>query len=190
RQGIALRLLKEYLTRLKDMERYEHVLLIAHEELISLYQKAGFALVGKSGVQHGSRPWFEMRYVLSSDSSRNNNPRQESVVLPSQLPSNVWEALSAPRPKVEPILFTSFTNGMSELVEEGSGGMANKMDVLEGEEQCRGTVSILSAAIQYLTVAFHWLARYWDRNTFPTSATSSTVRKSIMVVDNALANEV
>ncbi|ESK84676.1 acyl-CoAN-acyltransferase [Moniliophthora roreri MCA 2997] len=130
REGIALRLLKEYLTRLKDMGRYERVLLIAHEELISLYQKAGFELVGKSSVQHGSRPWFEMCYVLPSDSTRNDNPKQEPAILPSQLSSNVWEVLSASRPKVEPKLFTSFSNGMNELVEEGSSGMTNKTDLM------------------------------------------------------------
>ncbi|KAK7045482.1 hypothetical protein VNI00_007735 [Paramarasmius palmivorus] len=46
---------------------YERVLLIAHEPLIPLYQKAGFELVGKSSVHHGSLPWFEMVYPLSSD---------------------------------------------------------------------------------------------------------------------------
>lgn len=37
------------------------VRLIAHEELVPLYQKAGFELVGLSEVSHGARPWYEMK---------------------------------------------------------------------------------------------------------------------------------
>lgn len=69
RQGVALSLLRAYVSRLKDARRenapYRRVLLIAHEELIPLYVKAGFELVGLSSVVHGSRPWYEMRMFLA-----------------------------------------------------------------------------------------------------------------------------
>ncbi|KAE9402597.1 acyl-CoA N-acyltransferase [Gymnopus androsaceus JB14] len=65
RQGIALGLLKEYFSRvLRCQPKVERILLIAHEELIPLYVKAGFELVGKSSVAHGARPWYEMCLVL------------------------------------------------------------------------------------------------------------------------------
>ncbi|KAJ8078332.1 hypothetical protein PM082_000539 [Marasmius tenuissimus] len=70
RQGIALRLLKEYIARLEEARRtgsvpYERILLIAHEEFIPLYRKAGFTLLGESEVAHGARPWYSMSYQLS-----------------------------------------------------------------------------------------------------------------------------
>ncbi|KAL0064542.1 hypothetical protein AAF712_008487 [Marasmius tenuissimus] len=69
RQGIALRLLKEYIARLEEARRtgsvsYERILLIAHEELIPLYRKAGFTFIGESEVAHGARPWYSMSYQL------------------------------------------------------------------------------------------------------------------------------
>ncbi|KIK69133.1 hypothetical protein GYMLUDRAFT_236985 [Collybiopsis luxurians FD-317 M1] len=66
RQGVALALLKEYIERMHKIStpKVGQILLIAHEELIPLYEKAGFELVGKSVVQHGARPWYEMRCDL------------------------------------------------------------------------------------------------------------------------------
>ncbi|KAF9163817.1 hypothetical protein DFQ26_002112 [Actinomortierella ambigua] len=42
----------------------KRVLLIAHDELVPLYQRAGFQWVGKSEVSHGPDPWYEMKYNL------------------------------------------------------------------------------------------------------------------------------
>ncbi|KAI8362262.1 hypothetical protein B0O80DRAFT_493269 [Mortierella sp. GBAus27b] len=88
RRGIATAMVKEYLkhlTRLNEQSssekadpptllpspsslsagyRQERVLLIAHYELIDLYKKAGFNLVGQSIVEHGPDPWYEMVYQL------------------------------------------------------------------------------------------------------------------------------
>jgi guanine nucleotide exchange factor len=69
RKKIALRLLQEYQARLKlavseGNAPYKRILLIAHEELIPLYCKAGFEFVGESAVKHGSQTWFEMRMIL------------------------------------------------------------------------------------------------------------------------------
>ncbi|KZT70614.1 acyl-CoA N-acyltransferase, partial [Daedalea quercina L-15889] len=60
RQGVALSLLKEYTARLERAGAYERILLITHDELRGLYEKAGFDWVGPSSVTHGARPWFEM----------------------------------------------------------------------------------------------------------------------------------
>jgi GNAT superfamily N-acetyltransferase len=64
RQGVASALLKEYIQRLQTDGSYDRILLVNHEELTGLYEKAGFRLVGPSAVQHGSRPWLEMQYDL------------------------------------------------------------------------------------------------------------------------------
>lgn len=78
RKGIASALLKEYIARLKNSpDPLKGILLIAHEELVKLYQSVGFELVGKSDVQHGSRPWYEMKIdfdVPSTSSAGRRNP--------------------------------------------------------------------------------------------------------------------
>lgn len=43
----------------------EQILLIAKGELLSLYLKAGFHLIGLSKIVHGKDPWFEMALDLS-----------------------------------------------------------------------------------------------------------------------------
>lgn len=40
------------------------VRLICKDNLIGLYQRAGFELVGPSDVVHGAEPWFEMVHAL------------------------------------------------------------------------------------------------------------------------------
>ncbi|KAF9131950.1 hypothetical protein BGX30_012897 [Mortierella sp. GBA39] len=71
RRGIATRLLREYLQHLQRLNNNAHaskklkrVLLIAHEHTTGLYAGVGFVLVGKSSVEHGPDPWFEMVYTL------------------------------------------------------------------------------------------------------------------------------
>jgi ribosomal protein S18 acetylase RimI-like enzyme len=74
RRGVATRMLKEYLQHLQGLNnnvnassssnKLKRVLLIAHEHTIGLYAGVGFALIGKSAVEHGPDPWFEMVYTL------------------------------------------------------------------------------------------------------------------------------
>ncbi|KAF9352402.1 hypothetical protein BGX34_012175 [Mortierella sp. NVP85] len=80
RRGIATAMMKAYLKHLKSLNEQssseavdpssssgcllELVLLIAHKELIGLYSKAEFKLLGQSTVEHGPDPWFEMAYWL------------------------------------------------------------------------------------------------------------------------------
>ncbi|KAJ7595949.1 acyl-CoA N-acyltransferase [Mycena floridula] len=70
RKGVALALLREYISRLtSDQDApYERVLLLTHKELIPFYTKAGFHLVSLSSIEHGSRPWYEMRMFLRTQS--------------------------------------------------------------------------------------------------------------------------
>lgn len=71
RRGIATRLVREYLQQLQGLnnnaqssKKLKRVLLIAHEHTIRLYAGVGFVLVGKSSVEHGPDPWFEMVYTF------------------------------------------------------------------------------------------------------------------------------
>ncbi|KAG0374213.1 hypothetical protein BGX24_010684 [Mortierella sp. AD032] len=76
RRGVATRMLKEYLQHLQRLNdknnnsnassssKYKKVLLIAHQHTIGLYEGVGFVMVGKSSVEHGPDPWFEMFYTL------------------------------------------------------------------------------------------------------------------------------
>jgi hypothetical protein len=74
RQGVASAMLEEFIARQKASGKYDRILLISHEELISLYSKAGFQLVGPSVVQHGSRPWFELVYDLRAQEVETKSP--------------------------------------------------------------------------------------------------------------------
>ncbi|GBE84288.1 acyl-CoA N-acyltransferase [Sparassis latifolia] len=129
RKGIALGLLKEYTARLACTPGYERVLLIAHEELLGLYEQAGFQLVGRSAVVHGSRPWFEMQTLLTPA------PPQE----PQQvIPVGLWEALqsSSTRARLRARLLTAFPGGVQDVADASE----NKFDLLCPREGCGSVI--------------------------------------------------
>ncbi|CAO1628594.1 unnamed protein product [Parajaminaea phylloscopi] len=79
RRGLGLRMLEEYMSRLRraeegrgeprkgDLEKpkgYECVALLAHEETLPFFLKAGFNIVGPSHVRSGSGEWIEMRRYI------------------------------------------------------------------------------------------------------------------------------
>ncbi|KAF6757181.1 acyl-CoA N-acyltransferase [Ephemerocybe angulata] len=124
RKGIALRLLKEYLARLSKAEGqpYKRVLLIAHEELRSFYEQAGFTWIGKSSVEHGSRPWFEMRHDL-----------EMAPEAQMQIPADVLQSLLRPSSeKHSPTLVSDYHHGLEDLIlkDESTGSSLNKYDLL------------------------------------------------------------
>lgn len=123
RRGLALRLLREYLERLTKAKNagapYERVLLIAHEDLRPLYEKAGFTWLGESDVHHGSRAWYEMRYDLPSPQP--------------QIPADVLQALLAPSSeKHAPRLVSDGENDLNDLIEKDNetGSSVNRCDLL------------------------------------------------------------
>ncbi|CAL1711100.1 unnamed protein product [Somion occarium] len=138
RKRIAVGLLKAYISRLEqahiDGAPYERILLITHEELRPLYEKAGFEFVGPSAVVHGSRPWFEMRRVLEASSSVSSPPSQA-------LPPGIWEALQrASTSRNRPVArrLSSLPNGLddvSELATDTSVSV-NKVDLLCPRDGC------------------------------------------------------
>ncbi|KAF7303767.1 hypothetical protein MIND_00606300 [Mycena indigotica] len=130
RQGIGLRLLCEYISRLQAP--YERVLLITHEPLRLFYEKAGFQWLGPSQVVHGPLPWFEMRIDLSTT-----------------LPQGAHEALQRPS-NPEPAgarTLASFPAGLSDV----SSPSANRYDLLCPRPEC-GSI-ILKAGVGKLVQA-------------------------------------
>lgn len=78
-RGLGLRMLEEYMMRLRraeegrgevrkgDLERpkgYECVALLSHEETLPFFLKAGFGIVGPSHVRSGSGEWIELRRYI------------------------------------------------------------------------------------------------------------------------------
>lgn len=84
RKGVAVALLKEYLGRL-EKEGVRGARLITHEELVPLYAKAGFEMVGESEVVHGERKWWEMKVDFEE---------REKVVVAEEMrnPGSTWES--------------------------------------------------------------------------------------------------
>ncbi|EMD36520.1 hypothetical protein CERSUDRAFT_115567 [Gelatoporia subvermispora B] len=138
RRGLALGLLREYGARLQtaayEGAGYERILLIAHEELRGLYEKAGFEWVGLSPVVHGSQPWFEMRRALAS--------QLPGPPPPAAAPADLWAALqrASSRPKPMAQLLPSFANGVHDLAADLDGSRTNKYDLLCPRQGCGSVI--------------------------------------------------
>ncbi|KAG9003033.1 hypothetical protein FRB94_002853 [Tulasnella sp. JGI-2019a] len=144
RQGVAVGLLKEFIRRCKEETnpKLKAILLICHEELIHLYRKADFELVGKSDVVHGPREWYEMRHLL--------RPSKEENV-PGVAPrADVLAALLAPRSKEGTVIrpFTSFPT-IQDLVfgDAATGTQSNKFKIACPRPGC-GSLILLARAAQ------------------------------------------
>lgn len=125
---MALSLLKEYFARLDSEKRegranYERVLLIAHDNLIGLYQRAGMELVGPSDVVHGPSAWFELRRDVPPKEGR-----------PTSLPPGLLDALRAPRRNVPSgRLLSDFPDGVLSVTmpeSQKDDKLVNKFDLL------------------------------------------------------------
>lgn len=110
RQKIGSALLEEYIRRWTNGP-YDGISLIAHEELTGFYVAAGFKLIGKSEVVHGSKPWFELRHPLRSHVPDAATQRRILEALQEQ--RNVTEV---DRPDKK--LLSHFLGGPSELADE------------------------------------------------------------------------
>ncbi|KAI0056344.1 Mss4-like protein [Artomyces pyxidatus] len=79
----------------------------------ALYERAGFAWVGRSAVVHGSQAWYEMRWT-------------PSLPEPHAVPPGVWEALQsqgvAGRRRAAGTLLLDFQNGLVDVAEKEGGG--------------------------------------------------------------------
>jgi ribosomal protein S18 acetylase RimI-like enzyme len=130
RQGVASGLIAEYLRRLEG-GKYRVVLLIAHEELVSFYHKAGFELVGKSDFVHGSKPWFQMRHHLPQ------RPPDQDMQL--RIMQALMEQQSKPKDpsQLGKRTLLSFPGGVSQLVDADN---RNKFDILCPRPGCTSVI--------------------------------------------------
>ena len=154
RNGLGVRLLREYVTRLESATQndrdgskaYERALLITHEELRPFYEAAGFEWLGESGVVHGSRPWFEMRKVLAQPIM---SPPEEQA---QSLPPSIWEALlRPPRNRPQTRSLASF-GGISDVCAPDpdiTGNISNKFDLLCPREEC-GSIILKAGVAQWV----------------------------------------
>lgn len=135
RQKIGSALLKEYIKRWTDGP-YDGISLIAHEGLIKFYVAAGFRLIGKSEVVHGSEPWFELRYSLQSQIPDAATQRRILEVLREQ--DN-----QSGIPGLDKKLISSFSGRLSELADERG---LNKLRLYCPRLACRSTILLEGAA--------------------------------------------
>ncbi|KZT25593.1 Mss4-like protein [Neolentinus lepideus HHB14362 ss-1] len=143
KQGVATNLLKAYVSHLEQLvpsRGYARVLLITHEELRHFFENAGFEWLGKSRVVHGSKPWYEMRKIISSSEDPWAGP---STSQSQQIPAGLWEALQSPssRPKRTTKLLGTFSDGLQDVTSENS----NKFDLLCPRDGC-GSIILKSGA--------------------------------------------
>lgn len=135
RRKIGSALLKEYIKRWTDGP-YDGISLIAHEELIQFYVAAGFKLVGKSEVAHGSKPWFELRYPLQSQIPDVATQRRIFEVLQEQ--NNQPEVH-----RLDKKMASDFPRGPSELADEQG---LNKLRLYCPRMPCRSVILLEGAA--------------------------------------------
>jgi guanine nucleotide exchange factor len=150
RKGIALRLLINYVERLRCSTTYERVLLITHEELRALYEAAGFEFVGASAVQHGAKPWYEMRKIL-----RNSSQLAVGDALGSTAPSSVDQAdilaalmqqASSARTRPPPALLRSFQNGLDNVCTTVESNLTNTYALVCPRPGCGSTILLARTA--------------------------------------------
>ena len=196
RKGIALQLLKEYITRLSTTSArgspYKRVLLIAHEELRPLYEKAGFTWLGKSDVTHGSRPWYEMRLDLNGKDAA------------PQIPPDVLQNLLKPSSeKHNPTLVSDCHHGIEDLIMSDSEGTAvNKYDLLcprgcrsvilkKGVAQWteRTSVMVCHPFVYLHTLAYRALDGTRGKPPFTSHSSTPTSRDSTVVARDTVTHD-
>ncbi|EIN05526.1 acyl-CoA N-acyltransferase [Punctularia strigosozonata HHB-11173 SS5] len=155
KKGIALRLLQSYLDRLQSTTSYERVLLITHEELRVLYEAAGFEFVGESAVQHGPKPWFEMRKVLRSPlthvlSEGRQDTIDSSLGQPAIAQADILAALmqqqSSSRTRPPAALLDSFNEGAVGTSVPVGSDLVNAYALVCPRAGCGSTILLARAA--------------------------------------------
>ena len=167
RQKVGSSLLEEYVRRWKNGP-YDGISLIAHEELTGFYVAAGFQLIGKSEVVHGSKPWFELRYSLHPPIPDAATQRRILEVLQEQ--SGQSEAH-----RLEKKLLSYFQGGPSELADESG---LNKLRIYCPRIVCRSVVLLTRTATfverSSVTVTASWiLSPSWQYSDLPADRQSS-----------------
>ena len=64
RQGIAMKMMAEFVKTAKNLEK-EKILLLCKENLIPMYEKMGYVKKGISSSTHGGAIWYEMEQIIN-----------------------------------------------------------------------------------------------------------------------------
>jgi len=168
RRGIASKLMKEYISRLRVRAEagsvpYERIVLIAHDDLVPFYESCGFKNLGRSEVVHGSLPWYEVRVDLKDKAAASSTtlsiPPTDLAAMPpaqqgnQQIPPGVWEALmkgslSSNGPVGK--LLSSFENGLVDVISGSTQGRSvNIFDLLCPRPGC-GSVILKNGVAQWV----------------------------------------
>jgi GNAT superfamily N-acetyltransferase len=148
RRGIATDLLREYVQQVSKIQGIERILLLCHEELQRLYVRAGFELVGKSEVVHGSKEWWEMRRILgetggidmdgfdvvSEHGGRTASP--PSMQAMADIMAAVAQSSSSSRSRPTPKLLSSYPNLQDVIDTDGSETKRNKFKLVCVRDGC------------------------------------------------------
>lgn len=68
RLGLGSTLLRSYLARMAGTGTADHVAIIAHEEMLSYYERFGFVNHGPSKAEFGGGGWYDMVCPLNAKS--------------------------------------------------------------------------------------------------------------------------
>jgi len=137
-RGIASALLLEYQRRLAAAGSYDRVLLIAHEDKASFYERVGFKSRGTSSISFAGIPWLEFEWVVPVDTIDSQGISQAAI------PPGLLAALqnqSALPPRNGP-LFSSFEKGILDVSQT-----SNRYDLLCVNERCGSVILKRGVAI-------------------------------------------
>ncbi|KAF8269447.1 acyl-CoA N-acyltransferase [Lactarius quietus] len=130
-RGIASALLLEYQRRLAAAGSYDRVLLIAHEDKVSLYERVGFKSRGISSISFAGTPWLELEWVVPVDTVDPQGALQTAIT-PGLIEALQKQSALPPR---KGKLLSSFENGILDVSQT-----SNLYDLLCVNERCGSVI--------------------------------------------------
>ena len=130
-RGIASALLLEYQRRLAAAGSYDRVLLIAHEDKVSLYERVGFKSRGISSISFAGNPWLELEWPVPVDASDSQGTSQAAIT-PRLAEALQNQSVSPPR---RGRLLSSFERGILDVSQT-----SNLYDLLCVNERCGSVI--------------------------------------------------
>lgn len=142
---MALGLLREYLKRLEAGDPLlQKILLICHDDMVPLYEKAGFTIVGKSSVVHGPREWLEMKYDLKRNHLETQSAFAQAVLTPDLLAALSKAPSQSPLAVQKLVSFASIQDVVTNNSESGS--QLNKFKLVCPREGCGSLILLKDVA--------------------------------------------
>lgn len=130
-RGIASALLLEYQRRLAVAGAYDRVLLIAHDDKQSFYERVGFKSRGISNISFAGIPWLELEWVVPVDTI-DSQGTSEAAITPRLLEALQNQSALPPRTGR---LLSSFENGILDVSQP-----SNRYDLLCVNERCGSVI--------------------------------------------------